>query len=53
MKKKVKEIKKEACKYLDAANIVNGTSQFYVIEEEEMESAIKEIMDEIGYTPLE
>lgn len=45
--------KEEINKYLGASDIVNSTANLYIIKEKEMESALKEIYKEIGYTEME
>lgn len=38
---------------MGASDIVNGTAPLYKIEEKEMESALKEIYEEIGVKDME
>lgn len=53
MSKDNKEIKNVENGYLGASDIVNGAAPFYKIEEKEMESALKEIYEEIGVKDME
>lgn len=45
--KRNNEVKKERTGYLGASDIVNGSPSMYEIREEEMESALRNIMKEI------
>jgi|GEM_PF-3988281 len=43
----------ETNKYLSSSDIVNGTANLYKIKEKEMESALKDIYREIGYSEMD
>jgi hypothetical protein len=48
MKEKKKEYQKLESDWLGASDIVNQVGGQYIIKEEEMESALKEVFEEIG-----
>lgn len=53
MDNKVTSSKENAGKYLSASDIVNGTANLFEIKEKEMESALKDIYREIGYSEID